>query len=818
MINKINRIKGLGVFNDFKWGISVENFSTVNIIYGANGSGKTTLTNLFRVFSNDLDAEDKEKMIKKIKNNENFEIEIIWDGKKLKSYSDSKLILVFNSSFVADHVFEGYQVKLKEFKSGVVTEEQLKNPKIKKIDEKTQKLNAEKQKLEKALNDLENLATQKRKELSKRWNKNIKGSRLPTNLDLKREDKIPKKSPHKKLDELYEELEEHFRKFRLSQNQDEIQQDILGLLSIQLNEMNNGINIKEILSKEISQNVLNKVAKKIEDLKKIHLKHSSTQDWFEDGVILLKGIKEKNVCPLCDSEINAKKIIESYNAFFSNEFEKLQDSLKNIKTEINLNLENLKQFNLLRNLLNQIINKYQLYFEDNKIEIIRKSTYEETIFTKLEKIIEIKKDNINYLPTNSDLQLIKAYTNTIRSFNEKLYQIQELRQSTIEELRKITFDDQAARVTAKELFWKSFDEEGFNYAKKFFKDKKEKNNYGGIEFFWWLIRKRKDLGKEFRRLDSERKILLAELKNEAKYVNKFLKKLSITNFQIKIDTEKEEKDIEIIYKSGTHKKGIRLSLSEGEKTALAFAYFLSKIQYEICDNKEDDLANYVIVIDDPVSSLDENRLFSTALLIKNQFVLKSKQLFLLSHNLVFLKFFSNILSRDANSSRVDYYLENGKILMLPPSLRNYQTSYFYKIRKLQDFLSRKIDYETAKDFLPNHIRIILEVFLSFKLCRLKQGSGVQDKYKTPGLDKLISSLKGVSLRNFESFEEINSDNVIDILWNIKNKVDSESHGSIQDLTNFEFISESELRQIAKQTLDIIAFLDQIHYKKIQDIN
>ena len=34
----------------------------------------------------------------------------------------------------------------------------------------------------------------------------------------------------------------------------------------------------------------------------------------------------------------------------------------------------------------------------------------------------------------------------------------------------------------------------------------------------------------------------------------------------------------------------------------------------------------------------------------------------------------------------------------------------------------------------------------------------------------------------------------------------------------EFISEYELKQIAQQTLDVIAFLDQIHFNKIQDLN
>ena len=46
-------------------------------------------------------------------------------------------------------------------------------------------------------------------------------------------------------------------------------------------------------------------------------------------------------------------------------------------------------------------------------------------------------------------------------------------------------------------------------------------------------------------------------------------------------------------------------LSEGERTAIAFLYFLKKLQ-----DKTFDLKNGIVVIDDPVSSLDANALFS----------------------------------------------------------------------------------------------------------------------------------------------------------------------------------------------------------------
>ena len=88
------------------------------------------------------------------------------------------------------------------------------------------------------------------------------------------------------------------------------------------------------------------------------------------------------------------------------------------------------------------------------------------------------------------------------------------------------------------------------------------------------------------------------------------------------------------------------SLSEGEKTALAFAYFLSKYKFEIKDNTQINEGDYIVVLDDPVSSLDENRLYSTSIVIRDVLVPKKNngdwddvnRVSSLSHNQIFLKF------------------------------------------------------------------------------------------------------------------------------------------------------------------------------------
>jgi wobble nucleotide-excising tRNase len=71
------------------------------------------------------------------------------------------------------------------------------------------------------------------------------------------------------------------------------------------------------------------------------------------------------------------------------------------------------------------------------------------------------------------------------------------------------------------------------------------------------------------------------------------------------------------------------NLSEGEKTAIAFAYFITRVQ----DGRQP-LADTTIVIDDPVSSLDGNHLYNTYALIKTRLG-ACHQLFISTHNFEF---------------------------------------------------------------------------------------------------------------------------------------------------------------------------------------
>jgi wobble nucleotide-excising tRNase len=82
-------------------------------------------------------------------------------------------------------------------------------------------------------------------------------------------------------------------------------------------------------------------------------------------------------------------------------------------------------------------------------------------------------------------------------------------------------------------------------------------------------------------LKRDRNIEVSKLNAESKYINLYLNYLGIDNFSIERVKDVTQDNLLITYKrTGKTKNKLHHSLSEGEKTALAFAYFISKLRVE----------------------------------------------------------------------------------------------------------------------------------------------------------------------------------------------------------------------------------------------
>lgn len=167
------------------------------------------------------------------------------------------------------------------------------------------------------------------------------------------------------------------------------------------------------------------------------------------------------------------------------------------------------------------------------------------------------------------------------------------------------------------------------------------------------------------------------------------------------------------------------ALSEGETTAIALLYFLKSLQ-----DRRFDLTNGVVVLDDPVSSLDANALYLAFGFIRER-TQDAAQLFILTHNFTFFRQVRNwfhhlkgqkkndISQRPARFYMLDCTCEENhrcsKLKALDPLLEQYNSEYHYLFARI--YREAKLSTPGGLEegyVLPNMARRLLEAFLAFR--------------------------------------------------------------------------------------------------------
>jgi len=165
------------------------------------------------------------------------------------------------------------------------------------------------------------------------------------------------------------------------------------------------------------------------------------------------------------------------------------------------------------------------------------------------------------------------------------------------------------------------------------------------------------------------------------------------------------------------------NLSEGEKTAIAFLYFLKSLK-----DKDFDLASSIVVIDDPISSLDANSIFSAFGFLRAR-ACDAGQLFILTHNFTFFRqaknWFHNIQKFDKpNKHEIRMYMltacnksgcRSALIEELDPLLREHETEYHYLFKSVAKKSLEDKPCSLEDNYgMPNVARRLLESFLTFR--------------------------------------------------------------------------------------------------------
>lgn len=158
---------------------------------------------------------------------------------------------------------------------------------------------------------------------------------------------------------------------------------------------------------------------------------------------------------------------------------------------------------------------------------------------------------------------------------------------------------------------------------------------------------------------------------------------------------------------------VATNMSEGERTAVAFSYFLTTIEEGTTPLEET-----IVVLDDPVSSLDSNHIYAVHSITENRLA-KARQLFVLTHNSSFFgitkdwikkldgRFYMTQRTLDANR---EWHVS---LVRLPKLLKKFKSDYQYTY-----YCLTVIDANPAPQFehlcgVPNMVRRLLEAYLGF---------------------------------------------------------------------------------------------------------
>lgn len=792
MINKISKLDKIAKFSSitqdkvFQYGSKGQN---CNIVFGFNGSGKTTLSNAISFFADNsfISEEEKKEIYDDIKNSNDSVVELDLQGNSKIKYPavsvHSKNIYIFNSNFVATHVFNGTKGKLKKF-SNIGAE--IKNKEIDNINEQISKLNEEKTKLEIENGKLD----EKHAEITKTRSTSFGKTLTDKNKRLQIQDLQNIQLPSETIENLETRLNTLSADYELSKKQTELNSDLEELRQLNFGSLILDFSkIDELLSKNIQQlskEVLEKKIKEVQDLFSDDLHKQGVERWFRFGKDVLENTNENGEkhCPICNTDISEKigSVLKDYQGYFDASYENFTKELKLKSDDISANIIILEQYELSAGKLEKLQIKYEKLLGNISFEKFDFKNIKADL-VKLEESFKSKNGNVqnNFSkPQNieNNITILNIALATFQSLKDnilKLLESKKLNTHTIEGQIRQTYNE----IIVLE----------FNQTDKLGAIEKYINNNKRIT----AITDSKEDG-----LPSWKNKLLEELKKlkaESKSISKYITKMGIDHFDIDINEEKQDENIIIKYKNSTNEKNkLKNCLSEGEKTALAFAYFLSKFENEI--NTEAKVKESVIVIDDPISSLDDNRLYSTAHLIWRNFE-EVKQLIVLSHNFLFLKFFNSFYCGKANC----LFLDQDKISELPDELKNFETPYFFMFQELINFQGGKILYIQCCRYLPNYTRRVLETFLSFKFAKI---SSTKNKNYSAGIEDFDDNINETNL------EEKTKKELIDKIKEVKNISDKFAHGNLQHTQENFYISEADLKMLVQNTICVIETMDNLH--------
>ena len=670
LIRCISRLRNCGVFRIFDWPCDLPEFGRFNLIYGWNATGKTTLSRVLRHLEKRTTPQGEVKL--KLSNGE-------FEGKQ---FPDLNLpIRVFNRDFVNESVFRKDGGELPAiFVFGAESVERQKEVERLKGErtEAQSKLDAAHTEKDKAVKSLDNFCIDRARVIKDTLRSS--GQNPYNNYD---------KSDFKRDAEKMTQLGDGSAHLLSDEEREKLLTQHRATPKAKVQEVKYTLpNLPEMAGK-VSQ-LLNTtvVSATIETLKN----DSKLSEWTREGLELHRHRKAER-CLFCEQPLPKERLV-ALEAHFSGQYEQLMqrldrfiadlEALSRATTELRLPhkaefYDDLQtEYQAAEEGLRQVLEEVKGFLDAAVKALMEKKGRP---FERVE--CELRVPSV-------DGEAVEKLNAVIRKHNQACDEFQ----TRVAEARERL----AAHMIAEVL--------GEFVSRRDALRRAEEELRTADEDFRRLDEKIADLERE-----------IVEHRRPAEELNKDLRKY-LGHDELRLEVRDTGY---IITRGGVPAQ----SLSEGEMTAIALLYFLKSLQ-----DKQFDLRNGVVVLDDPVSSLDANALYLAFGFIRER-TKDVGQLIILTHNFTFFRQVRNWFHHLPNQKKKDisrrparFYMLNcvrdgdqrcATICQLDPLLEEYESEYHYLFACIYRAASSDAPGPLEQNYaLPNMARRLLESFLAFR--------------------------------------------------------------------------------------------------------
>ncbi len=521
------------------------------------------------------------------------------------------------------------------------------------------------------------------------------------------------------------------------------------------------------------------------------------REFIEKGIKLQKEMLD-NTCPFCTQTI-LNGIIQDYTSYFN----KSVETFNQCSLEVSGTLKNiLDQWNIKEIL--QSFEKFKPFmkkdFSKNKESLEKALEQIKVLLEKLQKEVDKKEGAKN--------------EKKFQEIDKELLEIQENIQQCVGETGKILNQKkeqkkklEKLKTELKEVRIKKAKHDSYDWQKI----KKEAEIKLSV-----LNRGHERLNCLLEKIDNKLKKLNEQKRPDIEAINSYLKALNLPKYSL-------DKDYRIVLNSDALENSkAEMVLSDGEKTTLAFAYFLARLKSFY---KKEDLKNLVVVIDDPISSLDEQRIYNTSYIVAkiNQELageaLKDEdkvQVFVLTHNHTFMARLINMVGKHARYFQLERNQNQLKIVCKNEAVGYFDTFYLLLFKEVYEFAKKEKVQDDFKEAINygNKVRILLESFLKINFIDSFPAKKHDGVFKEDMLKHLIETANGEVGLNFSKlpFNENNcniedKDMLLKKFLSIVKGLHLDSHGSVMDFFSPYKIPLENVQEFAKIAINAMKILN-----------